>query len=83
MDHNNLYYRGWKRLLKKAGLPETFTFHSMRHTFATLLLQKNVNPKIVQEALGHATISQTMDIYSHVVPGMGSVAVDAIEEALA
>lgn len=82
MDHNNLYYRDWKRLLKKAGLPEAFTFHTLRHTFATLLLQKNVNPKIVQEALGHATIAQTMDTYSHVVPGMGSVAADAIEEAL-
>ncbi len=82
MDHNNLYYRDWKRLLKKARLSETFTFHIIRHTFATLLLQKNANPKIVQEALGHATISQTTDTYSHVVPVMGSVAVDAIDEAL-
>jgi integrase len=47
-----------------------------------LLLSKNVNPKIVQEMLGHATISQTMDTYSHVLPGMGDVVATALEEAL-
>jgi integrase len=46
MDHNNLYHRGFKPLLKSAGL-SGFTFHSLRHTCATLLLSKNVNPKIV------------------------------------
>jgi integrase len=58
------------------------TFHSLRHTCATLLLSKNVNAKIVQEMLGHATITQTMDTYSHVLPGMGDVAATALEEAL-
>lgn len=75
MDHNNLYHRGFKTLLKKADLDgQGFTFHSLRHTCATLLLSKNVNPKIVQEMLGHATISQTMDTYSHVLPGMQDAA---------
>jgi integrase len=81
LDHNNLYHRDFKNLLKQAGL-EGFTFHSLRHTCATLLLSKNVNPKIVQEMLGHATISQTMDTYSHVMQGMGDVAAIALEEAL-
>jgi integrase len=61
---------------------QDFTFHSLRHTCATLLLSKNVNLKIVQEMLGHATIRQTMDTYSHVLPGMGDVAATALEEAL-
>jgi integrase len=39
-------------------------------------------PKIVQEMLGHATISQTMATYSHVLPGMGDIAATALEEAL-
>ena len=43
---------------------------------------KNVNPKIVSEMLGHATISQTMDTYSHVMPGMGDIAATALEDAL-
>ena len=81
MNADNLYHREFKPLLKKAGL-SGFTFHSLRHTCATLLLDKNVNPKIVQEMLGHATISQTMDTYSHVMPGMGEVAATALEEAL-
>lgn len=81
MDHNNLYHRDFKSLLKRAGL-SGFTFHSLRHTCATLLLSKNVNPKIVQEMLGHATISQTMDTYSHVMPGMSDVAAAAIESML-
>jgi integrase len=81
MDANNLYHRDWKRLLRCAGLPDTFTFHTCRHTFATTLLQQNVNPKIVQHQLGHATFSQTMDTYSHVMPEMGNVAADALEAA--
>ena len=87
MDHNNLYHRDFKSLLKRAGVwsenkDKRFTFHSLRHTCATLLLSKNVNPRIVQEMLGHATITQTMDTYSHVLPGMGDVATTALEEEL-
>jgi integrase len=62
MNADNLYHREFKPLLKKAGLTG-FTFHSLRHTCATLLLCKNVNPKIVQEMLGHATISTTIQKY--------------------
>jgi hypothetical protein len=46
------------------------------------LLSKNVNPKIVSEMLGHATISQTMDTDSHGMPGMSDVAAEALESAL-
>jgi integrase len=81
MSGDNLVKRSLRPLLEKAGL-SGFTFHSLRHTCATLLLSKNVNPKIVQEMLGHATISQTMDTYSHVMPGMSDVAADALESAL-
>ena len=56
-------------LLDKAKLPR-FSLHCLRHTFATLMLQKGVHLKVVQEALGHATIQQTADTYSHVMPGM-------------
>jgi len=49
---------------------------------ATLLLSENLNPKIVQEMLGHSTITQTMDTYSHVLPDMQDQAVSVIESAL-
>jgi integrase len=59
----------FKPLLKRAGLPE-IRFHDLRHTCATLLLSKNVNPKVVSEMLGHASIAITLDTYSHVLPTM-------------
>jgi integrase len=71
----------FKPLLKHAGLPE-IRFHDLRHTCATLLLTRNVNPKIVSEMLGHATIAITLDTYSHVLPNMRDQAAAAMEEAL-
>jgi integrase len=68
-------------LLKRAGLPQ-IRFHDLRHTCATLLLTKNVNPKVVSEMLGHATIAITLDTYSHVLPNMQSEAAQAMEDAV-
>jgi integrase len=53
--------------LKRDGLP-FIRFHDLRHTAATLLLGKGVHPKIVSEMLGHATITLTLDTYSHLLP---------------
>ncbi len=63
-------------------VPEETRFHDLRHTCATLLLGKSVHPKIVQELLGHATISITLDTYSHVLPGIGDQAANVMDEAL-
>jgi len=71
----------FKPLLKRARLPE-IRFHDLRHTCATLLLTRNVNPKIVSEMLGHSTIAITLDTYSHVLPNMRNQAAAAMEEAL-
>jgi|SRR5450759_320708 integrase len=59
--------RHFKSVLIKAELP-IIRFHDLRHTTATLLLIEGVHPKVVQELLGHSTISLTMDLYSHVLP---------------
>ncbi|MBE3597771.1 MAG: site-specific integrase, partial [Limnochordaceae bacterium] len=61
------------KALKDAKLPHV-RFHDLRHTVATLLLKRNVHPKVVQEILGHSTIQVTLDIYSHVVPGLNKTA---------
>jgi len=82
LSRHNLVRRSFKPLLQKAGLPHTIRFHDLRHTCATLLLAKGVYPKFVQELLGHATISITLDTYSHVVPGMGDHTAAAMEDAL-
>ena len=55
-------------------------FHDFRHGHATYLLIHNVHPKIVQERLGHANISVTLDTYSHLVPGLQKLAVEATSE---
>ena len=80
INPTNLRRRSLAPLLQRAGLP-AITFHQLRHTAATILLLKNVNPKVVSEMLGHATIAITLDTYSHVLPNMQHSAVKAMEEA--
>lgn len=50
--------------LKKAGIAR-FTFHTFRHTHASLLINAGIGNKQLQTRLGHSTLSMTMDIYSH------------------
>jgi integrase len=56
-------------------------FHDLRHSHATQLLAAGVHPKIVQERLGHSTISITMDLYSHVSQTMQSDATARLDQA--
>jgi integrase len=78
---SNLRNRSFKPLLGRAGLRQ-IRFHGLRHTCATLLLSKNVNPKVVSEMLGHASVRITLDTYSHLMPDMQEKAAQALEEAL-
>ncbi len=70
-----------KKLLHKAGLPD-IRFHDLRHSAATLLLTAKIHPKVVQEILGHTQISTTMDIYSHVLPGLQEDAMGKLHDVL-
>jgi len=81
INPSNLRQRSFAPLLDRAGLPR-ITFHDLRHTCASLLFQKNVHPKLVQELLGHASVAITLDTYSHMLPGMGDQAAVAMENAL-
>ena len=82
MDHNNRYHREYTALPKAAGLAEqNFTFHSLRHNFATVLFKRGEHPKIVQSLLAHASIVQTMDTYSHLLDDIGGDAVGGLGEA--
>jgi len=73
--------RTYAALVAKVDVPY-IPLHGLRHTSATLLLQKNIHPKIVSERLGHASIGITLDTYSHVLPTMQQEAADAIAAAL-
>jgi integrase len=81
IDCHNLINRSWWPLLKKAELPR-IPMHNLRHTAATLLLSKGVHPKFVQELLGHADISATLNTYSHVIPSMRGETAWAMEKVL-
>lgn len=81
INPSNVRRRSLYPLLERAELPK-IRFHDLRHTCATLLLSEGVHPKYVQELLGHANISQTLDTYSHVLPGMGEQTAIAMENAL-
>lgn len=59
-----------------------FRFHDLRHTHATQLLRQGVHPKVVSERLGHASVSITLDLYSHVLPGMQKEAAERVDLAL-
>ena len=69
-------------MLRRTGLSAKFRFHDLRHTCATLLLSQGVNPKYVQELLGHADISLTLNVYSHALPDIGDAAAGAMDAAL-
>jgi integrase len=69
------------RFIAGTELPR-IRFHDLRHTHATQLLKSNVHPKIVQERLGHEDISTTLNLYSHVLPGMQDAAARSVDLAL-
>jgi len=78
----NLLSQRFRPLLKRAELPAPTRFHDLRHTCATMLLKMGQHPKYVQELLGHASISITLDTHSHVIEGMGDGLADAMDGAL-
>lgn len=80
VETSNFSSKLFKEILDKADIPRSVKFHDLRHTHATLLLQQGINPKVVQERLGHSTIAMTLDVYSHVIPDMQDTAVKALDE---
>jgi len=69
----------WAKLVKRIGL-EGIRLHDARHTHASIMLKQGVHPKVVQERLGHATISTTLDLYSHVTPGLQRAAAEGFDK---
>lgn len=75
-----------RRCLKAAGLPTHHGLHSLRHTYATGLIAAGVSPAFVQQQLGHADISMTVNVYGSwlpvIVPGAVDALADSMSEAL-
>ncbi|MCM3675019.1 site-specific integrase [Peribacillus simplex] len=68
-------------LTEKIGLPK-IRFHDLRHTHATILIQQNVNVKLISERLGHADIETTLNTYSHVLPDMQKSVSDKLDKII-
>ena len=80
MDPGTLTHN-FARIARKAGLAGT-RFHDLRHTCASLMLLAGIHPKIVSDALGHSSVSFTLDVYSHVVGGLQQAAARRLDEVL-
>jgi len=76
----NTISRAFEKLARSLGLK--MRFHDLRHAHATLMLRQGVHPKIVSERLGHSSVAITLDIYSHVLPGLQEAAAHQFEEGL-
>ena len=81
LNSHNVTQRDFRRVIRRAGLPR-IRFHDLRHCCATLLLRQGVHPKVVGEQLGHASVGVTLDVYSHVLPGMQEEATQALADRL-
>lgn len=96
-QHRNFERRHFKKVIEKANetikeenkeksrdnpLLPSIRLYDLRHTSATLLLSKGINPKIVSERLGHASVVLTLDTYSHVLPTMQKDATEKIEQLM-
>ncbi|MFX1476418.1 MAG: tyrosine-type recombinase/integrase [Promethearchaeota archaeon] len=73
--------RALNTVVRSLGL-KGVRLHDLRHAHATILLKEGVHPKVVQERLGHSSVSTTLDIYSHVVPSLQQAAARKIDEGL-
>ncbi len=71
----------WRELVAKLDLPR-IRFHDLRHACATHMLALGVHPKIAGERLGHSRVAVTLDLYSHVMPGMQDEAAARVDDAL-
>jgi integrase len=78
----NVIKRHYEPALLAAGLNPEARLYDLRHTCATLLLAAGVHPKVVSERLGHSDVTLTLNVYSHVLPGMQQDATAQLERML-
>jgi integrase len=77
--HPDRFSRPTKVRVEAAAVP-WIGVHGLRYTHATLALRAGINSKIVQERLGHSNVAITLQVYSHVLPGMSEEAAETIAE---
>jgi integrase len=73
--------QAFRKFIARHGLKK-IRLHDLRHSHATHMLSAGVHPKIAQERLGHSSVSVTIDLYSHILPGMQAEAVSRVDAAM-
>jgi len=68
--HAGSLHKPFKAARRRANVPHA-TPHTFRHTYAALLIREGAHPKVIQVLMGHSTIKVTMDLYGHLLPGLG------------
>jgi integrase len=71
----------WRRIVKRAELPETTKLHHLRHHYASVLIDGGESVKVVQERLGHASAVETLKTYSHLFPSSDERTRSVVEAA--
>jgi integrase len=79
--HPSNLLKTFKDDTRKVGLP-VISFHELRHSHATMLIQQDISPKLIQERLGHSRIGITLDTYSHVLPSMQREVADKLDKMI-
>jgi integrase len=74
------FYHAWERVLRLGGVRARKP-HTLRHTYASILLQNGEPLPYVRDQLGHHSISLTVDTYGHLLPGANKAAVDRLDGA--
>lgn len=59
------YYEKYKQILRKCGIATEYTFHALRHTYATRCIESGIDPKVISELLGHSSVTITLNRYVH------------------
>ncbi len=77
------FVRQFHALMAMCALPTTTRFHDLRHTFATLLIERGVSVKVVSELLGHSSIAITLAVYAHVTQRMRDNAIQELNDLIA
>lgn len=80
--HFTVVLKRFQRICKNAGLPGTTRLHDLRHTFATVLIERGVHIKTVSELLGHSSVEITLRIYGHVTPRMHQGAIEQVNDLI-
>lgn len=82
MRGSNFDRNVWYLIREAAGIPDSFVFHDLRHTQASLMLAAGVDLKVIQKRLGHRDFSTTANTYSHLLQNAENEAVSRVDDLM-